>query len=349
MAIYAFGSNGAGQLGIGHRDDVPVPSKHVPPQEVCEATDVPLLVTAGGNHTLMLLSSGRVSITGSKQEILGEKHTPGSMILSHTVKLCSATWNACVLCTKQDSIFTYGKGNKGELGRGLNIIEAHSLGLAVDISSLVPDGVSVIDLASGVQHSVLVLSNGQAIGWGNGRKGQLGHPFEMAWEPRKIEGVDFKVRRAVCGREFTYLVGEPGEGRHAILGSDKWGVRSTAPEAIPFWKDIGASWGSIFVLQDSGDVRAWGRNDHGQLPPRNLPKIKKMAVGSEHVIMLTVDGQVLACGWGEHGNCGLMAIDHGQTRNVYHTIDIPDGRKNQILGVGAGCATSWIWSRETSS
>ena len=347
MTIFAFGSNGAGQLGIGHRDDVHVPIKHIPPQEAGAGMAAPVAVAAGGNHTLMLFSSGHVSITGSKQGMLGEQGNFMSQLLAHNIKLCSATWDACILCTKQNSIFTYGRGGKGELGRGPNTTEALIPSQSVDISSFLLNGASIVDLASSIQHTVLVLSNGQVIGWGNGRKGQLGEPAEVVWKPRKIQGIGFAVHRAVCGREFTYLVGAPGDGSHLILGSDKWGVRSAAPRIIPFWKDIGASWSSIFILQGSGEMAAWGRNDHGQLPRREMPKITKMAIGSEHVVTLSVDGRVLAWGWGEHGNCGPTTDDHGDVKETVGTMVIPGERVHSIMGVGAGCATSWIWSLDS--
>ena len=332
-------------------NDALAPCEHPFPQETCENKDVPVAVAAGGNHTLILFESGYLTVTGSKQSSFGKQYTSNSEIILHSVKLCSATWDAYILCTTQDSILTYGKGEKGELGRGLNTISARVPSPPVDMSGLLPHGVSVVDLASGLQHTVLVLSNGQVVGWGNGRKGQLGQPPEVVWEPRKIDGLDFKVHRAVCGREFTYLVGESTEGRHLILGSDKWGTRSAAPVTIRFWKDIGASWGSIFVLRQSGEITAWGRNDHGQLPPRMLPKLAKIAIGSEHALALTVNGQVLAWGWGEHGNCGPTSDENGDVKD-YNILTIPSDPHrpgSSILGIGAGCATSWIWSKDIYS
>ncbi|MCJ1393788.1 hypothetical protein MMC18_006664 [Xylographa bjoerkii] len=211
--------------------------------------------------------------------------------------------------------------------------------------AFMPEDATIIDIASGLQHTIIVLSNGEVYGWGNGRKGQLGEPAGIVSEPRKIDAVNFKVKRAVCGREFTYLVGDQNRGQHVVLGSDKFCIRSMAPESAMGWKDIGASWGSIFVLHQSGKMISWGRNDHGQLASRGLPLIAKMAVGSEHVLALTADGTVLAWGWGEHGNCGPDVDKEGDAKSPWSEIKSLDEEVGQsIIGIGAGCATSWLWT-----
>mgnify|MGYP001589961215 CR=1 FL=1 len=189
-------------------------------------------------------------------------------------------------------------------------------------------------------HVVVVLDNGDVYGWGNGRKGQLGEPAEVVHEPRKVEGVGFKAVRAVCGREFTYLLGSPSSGSSSFLGADKWSVKPPSDADIRGWKDVGAGWGNIVVLKEDGKVLSWGRNDHGQLAPSDLPAVEKMAVGSEHTLALTAEGEVLAWGWGEHGNCGPGTTEGGKGNVVASGKYLPEG--SGIAAVGGGCATSWI-------
>ncbi|MCJ1254510.1 hypothetical protein MMC24_002325 [Lignoscripta atroalba] len=354
--LYAFGSNGSGQLGLGHITDTSSPQE-------CKATlgwekvpGIPLKVAAGGNHTLILYSSERVYAGGASHGHTGQVRsipvaTSFSEALlssdkSHRIKFCSAMWEASVVVTTDDRVFTCGSGAKGELGRGMDLIQVQKAQNPLKFSNSLPKGATIVDLAGSVSHAVIVLSNGDVYGWGNGRKGQLGETAGIIWEPRKIQGLGFKVNRAVCGREFTYLVGDAKEGRHTILGSDKWDIKSTAPEAVPDWKDIAASWGSIFVLKESGQIVSWGRNDHGQLASHVMPPVMKMAVGSEHVLVLTQDRRVFAWGWGEHGNCGGEIDKDGDVKDRCNEISIPDTeRSTEIVGIGAGCATSWIWTK----
>ncbi|TVY93753.1 RCC1 repeat-containing protein [Lachnellula willkommii] len=355
--VYAIGSNGSGQLGIGHKEDVSVPKEvNFTPSAILSTTSK-VKVAAGGNHTL-LLSSGEIHCSGDPSSgacglVSGSDYSESrfqKIRLSEDldrsrILFCAATWEASIIVQEDENgratkVYSFGIGNKGELAQGELLFRSSKAQLVKDFP---PEGSEIVDLTASVTHVVAVLDNGAVYGWGNGRKGQLGQPEGIIYSPKIID-VDFKVLRTVCGREFTYLVGEPEKGEHAILGSDKWSVRSSAPPAVPRWKDVGASWGSIFVLQEDGNLLSWGREDHGQLAPPALPSISQIGVGSEHVLGLTVDGDVLAWGWGEHGNCGPITTN-GDVKGRWNVIAsskyLPPGTK--ISGVGAGCATSWIF------
>lgn len=352
--LYAFGSNGAGQLGIGGKDDANTPQKclfNVP----SDINDPPIRIVAGGNHTLVLFRSGSLYSVGSNLDVrighaASEKWIETLRIMnigisSIGIKLCSATWEASVIVTEADEVYTCGMGPKGELGIGNSASSPPQ-----KLPDFPPAGTNIVDVASCVSHTAVVLSTGEVYGWGNGRKGQLGEPAQIVWEPRKFENVNFKVVRAVCGKEFTYLVGDPQQGYHEILGADKWSIRSNAPVDNLDWQDIGASWGSIFVLKRSGKIESWGRNDRGQLAPRGLPQITRMAVGSEHVLALTPLGQVLAWGWGEHGNCGPNTDQMGNVKDGWNDILLNlSSIDAEPLMIAAGCATSFIWMSSVTS
>lgn len=352
MVLYALGSNGSGQLGIGNTVDQSTPQRCWLNSELAGS---PLTLVAGGNHTLILYDEGTVYFAGSPWD--GRMQSGSSMssvpifqktymsALGNKVKLCSAFWDASIFVNSEDEVYTAGLGPKGEQGIGG---ASASTGLQM-LPNFPPilQWSKIVDVACGVDHAVVVLEDGTVYGWGNGRKGQLSHPEETVWTPRRFADVGFKVVRAVCGRELTYLVGEQSNGRHKILGSNKWYVRSQAPAFVPKWKDIGASWGSIFVLEESGKIRSWGRNDHGQLAPHGLPLIEMIAVGSEHVIALTKEGKVISWGWGEHGNCGSGTDENGDVKGKWneilnHDLDHP----MNVTGVGAGCATSFFWATD---
>jgi protein ATS1 len=194
-------------------------------------------------------------------------------------------------------------------------------------------------------HTVVVLSNGEVWGWGKGRKGQLGEPAEDVLKPRKIERIKFKVVRAVCGKDFTCVFGATSRGQMMLLGPnglDRFRVRADAPIPLTGWKNVVASWGSIYALMSSGHVVAWGRDDHGQLPPLSLGEVETIAAGSEHCLALTAAGTVLAWGWGEHGNCGSPTDEHGDVRGGWNEIAIT-GKATRLF---AGCATSFVETEE---
>ncbi|KAF0319020.1 alpha-tubulin suppressor protein aats1 [Colletotrichum asianum] len=356
--LFAIGSNGSGQLGIGHKEDVSVPKQAIFYPDEPESPVVK--VAAGGNHTLLLTEGGQLwwsgdatsgacglTSTAETQEPVFQKIqlSKDGGENSATTALVAATWEASVIVQKDgegkaSKVYSFGAGLKGELGLGELLVRSPSATLFKEFP---PTSTEVVNLAGCMGHVIAVLSNGEAYGWGNVRKGQAGSPEGVIQSPRKIEGVDFKVTRAVCGKDFTCLFGAPDSGKLLVLGSDKWSIKSSAPESVPEWQDVGASWGNVYVLKKDGELLAWGRDDHGQLPPPSLPKLSKIAIGSEHVIAFTDKGDVLAWGWGEHGNCGPQ-VENNDVKGRWNVIAssrfIPPGSK--ITGIGAGCATSWV-------
>lgn len=357
--LLALGSNGAGQLGIGNTEDVSIPSKCQISRHMISSAPFSRIntIAAGGNHTLVLYHDGTLFASGNNSDgrcnlnyaaiKLDESPQLQSFISPNgfeqdeypgSYQFCTATWEASICLDINGHIVTCGTGNRGELGLGEGVSKARR---PRAISGFPPPGTRMGWLAASVSHVVAVLTNGDVYGWGSGRKGQLGQPFESVWLPRKIEGIGFHARRAVCGRDFTYIVGDPTSGEHMVIGSDKWDVVARAPETLPPWKEVGASWGSIFVLLQTGEILSWGRNDHGQLGPKNLPSVEQIAIGSEHAVALTSAGEVVAWGWGEHGNCGLPTED-GDVKDRWNVLAV----SGTVYKLGAGCATSFIASLE---
>jgi protein ATS1 len=340
--LFALGSNGSTQLGLGHNEDVNTPTSCRIPAEF-KASPI-VHIKAGGNHTLLQMP-GQVFAAGESLDGRfpasvsngRERRTQEFALAVMSATQCAATWEASTFVDNVDRVFTCGTGNKGELGLGEGVTHTADAKL---LKNFPPDGEeqSIIDIAASMSHTVAVTFDGTVYGWGAGRKGQLGDHAKDCWSPRKIEGINFEVYRAVCGREFTYLVGAPESGQHIILGSDKWSVISNAPKTLPPWKDVGASWGSIFVLLQSGEVLSWGRNDHGQLCPPDLPKLQHIAIGSEHVVALTEEGKIITWGWGEHGNCGSPVDEQGDVKGRWNELVVP----GEVATLGAGCATTFI-------
>ncbi|KFY32401.1 hypothetical protein V493_00219, partial [Pseudogymnoascus sp. VKM F-4281 (FW-2241)] len=262
--IYAIGSNGSGQLGIGHKEDVSVPKEVLVRDSFNPSTNTgPVTIRAGGNHTLLLTSSSLLLSAGDASQgargldssppsqsthfspvIFTSPSTSTSTAPETPLKIthCAATWESSIVVATSptdhtQSIYTFGTGHKGELGLGPLIFRSPRPQL---LPLFPPPNTKIVDLAACMGHVIAVLDNGDVYGWGNGRKGQLGEPREVVHEPRKVEGVGFKVVRAVCGREFTYLLGESAGGESLFLGAEKWDVRPPDDADIRGWTDVGA-------------------------------------------------------------------------------------------------------------
>ncbi|KAI0480944.1 RCC1/BLIP-II [Xylariaceae sp. FL0804] len=382
--LFALGSNGSGQLGLGHREDVSVP-KQVQFLGEPSPNDQVAHIAAGGNHTILLTASGRAywsgdpaAATGSCgivtasgvaagppvfREVVVSTRDDGPAAARRRILHVACTWDATVFVLEDDSgratqvYYTGGASEEeGEAGAAEAATGGGSAGTTrteggpMLLPDFPPRGTAVRALAAGFRHVVAVLDNGDVYGWGSGRKGQLGTladddgPKGLVRRPRRIAGVEFSVDAAVCCQYTTCLVAGPGDGRIVLLGADKWGLKAEAPVEVPNWKAVTASWGGIYILRRDGTVVAWGRDDHGQLPPPGLPEVESVVAGSEHVLALTAEGDVLAWGWGEHGNCGPTSQKFGDVKGRWNILaslkNLSEG--SAITLVGGGCATSWI-------
>ncbi|TGJ88410.1 hypothetical protein E0Z10_g307 [Xylaria hypoxylon] len=354
--VFALGSNGSGQLGVGHKEDVSVP-KQVEFNQALH-NDPITQVAAGGNHTILITASGNAYWSGDSSNgccgIIKDEDKGDIRPIFRKVCLLSSSDMGPIMyaaCTWDTTIFVAGDENN-KATRVCSCGGTEGLGgNPVYMPDFPPVGTVVTSLAAGFRHAVVVLDNGDVYGWGNGKKGQLGRLEDgtdargIVNKPQKISDIPFKVAKAVCCQYTTCLIAEPGDGRILTLGADKWNLTSHAPPEIPSWKAVTASWGNIYILKRDGMLVAWGRDDHGQSPPPGLSEISHIAAGSEHVVALTEAGDVLAWGWGEHGNCGPHTDEKfGDVKGRWNVLaslkNLPEGWS--ITAIGAGCATSWI-------
>lgn len=398
MPLFTFGSNGSGQLGLGHTEDIAIPERcsfdeatrtaaaaegeaEVGREEELDMNMDIVRIVAGGNHTLVLLRDGRVYAAGCNVDgRCGQHHQEESSLLRFkpviittedgeiykAFKNVSATWEGTFLVAsslhnsnnneeQKDAVLALGSGPKGELGLGTTKPQTTT---PKKIPNFPPPNTKITSLASGMGHTAAVLSTGEVYGWGGARKGQLGEAAKLrkvVWGPVRVEGVPFSATGVVCGREFTVVAGDEEKGEHVVLGScdDKWGIVSGGPGSIsggddsglPPYANICAGWHAIYIQHEeknNSSITAWGRNDRGQLPSADLPNPRMLAVGSEHALALLDDRTVVAFGWGEHGNCGIETDAQGNVKGRYNKIEVPGIEQGEIVGVGAGCATSWI-------
>ncbi|CAO2647936.1 Nn.00g088580.m01.CDS01 [Neocucurbitaria sp. VM-36] len=348
--LYVFGSNGEGQLGIPAADIVNNPTQvsNPPPLEGLQA------IRSGDNHTLFLSKEGVVYGVGDNRKGQLRTRVGNQSRLERFKNLHNRTSFLAATCESsayilvdnasgRSYIHTEGSGQWGELGLGDEITSTTAFnGQQTPLLGTLPG--AVIDFAAGAWHYVAILDDGSIYGWGKARLGQLGDKLSgKVTVPTRIDGTPFKPEKVICGKDFTYLVGNPYAGEHILLGKDKFNIDSSKPENIKGWKDIGATWHAIFVLFEDGKLHAWGKENMWELLPADLPPIEKIAVGSDHVLALTKGGKLISWGWGKHGNCGdLSKIEHEVKNDMvsgfWNEISLP----GEIDAIAAGFCTSFV-------
>jgi hypothetical protein len=163
--IWAWGSNGNGQLGDG------TTSSRNSPIQITGLSSI-TAVAAGGYHTLALRSDGTVWAWGYNfYGQLGDgtytsRCSPAQSIgLSDVSSISGGIFHSAAL--KNDgTVWTWGFNSFGQLGSGTTVSRN---------TPVVSTGIStVIDMAAGEYHTVVMKNDGTVWAWGNNGNGQLG-------------------------------------------------------------------------------------------------------------------------------------------------------------------------------
>ncbi|KAI8990766.1 regulator of chromosome condensation 1/beta-lactamase-inhibitor protein II [Mycotypha africana] len=347
--LYGFGSNGSGQLGIGHLEDTKEPTLCIGLPN--DSTIVK--VAGGGNHSALITKHGKLFMAGLSQ--FGEEvqktipeyvqgnaeWTTYQLRFEHIQwKDIACGWACTLMLDTAGQLYGIGTSRWNEL-----------LGSSTDkLRRIEHDSLkNIVSVSCGWRHVVVLDKEGQVYGWGWGKKGQLGPlsspsiVIDTKKDIRSVQKIDMPqtIVEIACGHVHTLLRGQ--DGTVYGLGSNKY---SQLGEAIDDENDgslsvvfknaalVDACWHNSAILDSAGDIEILGRNDHGQLGTCQ-PPLKKIACGSEHVVAISKETEhALAWGWNEHGNCASDELFTSQPvyLDQFGKVDV----------IGAGCATSWF-------
>jgi len=257
-AVYAWGRNENGQLGLGDTKDRYVPSLV---QELTGHTIVS--VATGKNHSLFLTTEGTVLACGSNNEgQCGQGKKSGNItkpqLLSYSgpkIVSVAAGTNFSVMADEEGKVWTFGHPEHGTLGHGdenrfiekAGRVDFHCEFAPKQITAFFEKDTKekevialpyphIVSVSCGLSHSVAVDKNKKAYSWGFGGYGRLGHSeTENELVPRLIKYLDGKnrgVRDVVCGSQFSLGLSE-------IQGMvNMWGIYATNKEANMYPKCV---------------------------------------------------------------------------------------------------------------
>jgi protein ATS1 len=280
---------------------------------------------------------------------------------------------------QHDLLLSMGGDDFGDLGTGAlrsktgKAAPFHVLDFSHIVGGSAPSRLSITAITAGPHHAIALLRADHKqyiVGWGTARHGQLGpllapssgralpfSPSPVAISPQIDVQLD-PVLSVRAGNQHSLFL--HASGRVSALGSNAKGQLRGLQTAAGDVLAVDCSWNGSY-LRTPRCLLSAGANAHGQLGrddglavPLGTPRfpdgvrVLDFACGSEHVLAMVHSPQgkteVWGWGWNEHGNLGT-----GSLTDVNVPVKIwppssagPDRLTGDVVGVWAGCGTSWI-------
>ncbi|KAK7097783.1 E3 ubiquitin-protein ligase HERC2-like isoform X3 [Littorina saxatilis] len=363
--VFACGEATNGRLGLGMSNgNVFVPRQIT---SLSQYVVKKVAVHSGGRHAMALTVDGKVFSWGEGDDgKLGHSsrmncETPRLIeaLKSKRVRdiACGSSHSAAI--TSNGELYTWGLGDYGRLGHGDNTTQLKPK----QIKSLV--GQRVIQVACGSRDAqTLALTDyGIVYSWGDGDFGKLGRGgSEGCSIPHIVERLTGQgVIQIECGAQFSLALTKSGQvwtwgkGDYFRLGhgTDAHVRKPQLVETLKGKKIVHVAVGALHCLcvTDTGQVYAWGDNDHGQQGNATTTvnrkpalvqglegyKITRVACGSSHsVAWATTDlstpishEPVLFSAAKDPLGATLLGINDGATDDSHYPSSNSDGASNK--------------------
>ncbi|KFK44621.1 hypothetical protein AALP_AA1G282600 [Arabis alpina] len=257
-----------------------------------------------------------------------------------------------IALTSGGKVFTWGRGNSGQLGHG-DII-----------NTCLPKPVSffndyvITQAAAGWSHSGFVSDSGCLFTCGNGSFGQLGHGDNISLTtPAKVSYfVNDSVKMVACGMRHSLVLfaGNQvcgfGSGKRGQLGVSSDKTKSVnLPCVVSGFEDvevvcISANGDHSAALSATGQLYTWGRGFCGSpdvQTPQCLPSslsFREVALGWNHALVLTVDGEVFKLGNTLNKQSDKQQLQVDSSKPLLEKVSDFDGVR--VLQIAAGAEHS---------
>ena len=268
--VWAWGHNFFGQLGDGTH------SQRTTAVQVDDLMSV-IDIGAGGNYSMALKSDGTVWTWGTNDR--GQLGTGSSLpaasnrplkvpSLSSITAISAGTGHLMAL-RADGTVWTWGGNTLGELGTGTRDFAVHPT--PVQVLGLT----GIVSIFAGDAVSYAVKADGTVFGWGFASFGKVGDGLtgDPILSPKELPalkgmtsaatGVGSTVAMKPDGTVFSF-----GSNFRGQLGR---GIPDVGPYPIPaqipglLARDVSNGDSYVLITEQSGAVKAFGRNDSGQL------------------------------------------------------------------------------------
>ncbi|XP_048217059.1 secretion-regulating guanine nucleotide exchange factor isoform X2 [Perognathus longimembris pacificus] len=281
-ALFSWGANSYGQLGLGHKEDVLLPQQL---KDFCKPGCV-RRITGGGGHSAVVTDEGGFFVCGlNKDGQLGLGHTEDVLcftlckyLLGCPVQQVACGWDFTIILT-EGQVLSCGSNSFGQLG------VPHGPRRCVVPQAIELLREKVVWVAAGLRHALAATVSGIVYQWGTGlassaRRLCPGQPlpsFLTAKEPSRVTDLgNSKATHVLAGSDHSASLTDAGE--LYVWGRNKHGQLATQAAFLPLPQKIEAhwfqnekvtavwsGWTHLVAQTESGKVFTWGRADYGQL------------------------------------------------------------------------------------
>ncbi|XP_029770422.1 secretion-regulating guanine nucleotide exchange factor isoform X5 [Suricata suricatta] len=204
-ALFAWGANSYGQLGLGHKEDVLLP------QQLNDfwKPECVRRITGGGGHSAIVTGEGGLFVCGlNKDGQLGLGHTEDVLyfttcrsLLGCPVQQVACGWDFTIILTENGQVLSCGSNSFGQLGvphgprrcvvpQAIELLREKVVCIAAGLRhALAATGMEkskATCVLAGSDHSASLTETGKVFTWGRADYGQLGRTLESheGWKPQ---------------------------------------------------------------------------------------------------------------------------------------------------------------------
>ena len=327
-ALYVWGKNSYGQLGVGNEVN-----KNTPIKVTAINGKVMELIIGNYFSVYAILEDGSLYAWGNNESgKLGvgdevNKNTPTKVNLPGKIKeLITTGWSVYAIL-EDGSLYAWGSNEIGKLGVGdeVNKNTPTKVNLPGKIKELITNGSSVYAL----------LEDSSLYSWGENSYGQLGVGNEVNKNTPTKVNLPGKIKELITTGWSVYAILEDGslyawgdnsDGQLGVGDEENRNtpIKVTAINGKVMELIISNSF-SVYVILEDGSLYSWGKNSYGQLgvgdevnrntPTKvNLPgKIKKLITSSSASYAILEDGSLYAWGYNYYGELGVGSNEDKNT------------------------------------